>query len=121
MSIAVSTRLAPETTGHGLAVYAVYPSLTRPVLWGGVPSHLVIAELVTVGEAGAIALVTGHALIQPLVLAAVLVGILHLLLAWWHRDDPQAAAVYRRALRWSAWRSAQPAVASSRSRWPWSS
>lgn len=104
----------------GLVVYTVYLSMTKPVLWGGVPPRLVIAELVVVGEAGAIALVTGHALVRPLIVAAVLVALLHGLLARWHRDDPAAAAIYRRALRWSTWRSAQPRVASSRSRWPWS-
>ena len=91
---------------EALERHALYPSLVRPVLWGGVEPPVVILEVVT-----ALALVFGagpH--LVTVGLALFYLTVVHGLFAWVAAEDPLMTQLYVRSLAAADYYSAQPAL-----------
>ncbi|HYX25480.1 MAG TPA: VirB3 family type IV secretion system protein [Thermoanaerobaculia bacterium] len=80
-----------------LAETPVHPSLTRPILMGGVEKDLAMLEILL---GGAILALAGPSLATFAILALIVFAINPLLLAPLAERDPQAFAVYLRHIQY---------------------
>lgn len=99
-------RVAGTARPAGLEAHALYPSLLRPVLWGGAEPPVVILEVIT-----ALALVFVAGLhVATVALAVFYLTAVHGVFAWVASQDPQMTELYVRSLAARDFYGAQPGV-----------
>jgi type IV secretory pathway TrbD component len=91
------SRLATPTALEGaptLEAHVIHPALYRPVLFAGAEPGVVVLEVTT-----AFALVFGVGLhLATVVLAVFYLTVVHAVMVWVARQDPQITALYVRSL-----------------------
>jgi type IV secretory pathway TrbD component len=95
---------APDDAGP--TAHAIYPSLVRAVLWGGVEPPIVVMEVTS-----ALALVfVGGLHVATVAVAVFLLTAVHGTFAWIAAGDPLASQLYLRSLAGRDYYAAQPGV-----------